>query len=153
MTTTKTRINVYSVKQVRESAMLYNVDKAIISPNDAQKVVGMVFDISNAAEEQFGIITLTTKNTIAGLHIISKGLVNQVLVHPREVFKAAILNNANSVIAFHNHPSGDPTPSAEDLIITNRLQEAGEIIGIELLDHIIIGDMTFTSLKEYGAFK
>ena len=71
-------------------------------------------------------------------------------IHPREVFKTAILSNAASIMAFHNHPSGETTPSQQDIQLTNRLYEAGELLGIKLLDHLIIGDGTFTSLKEKG---
>ena len=75
---------------------------------------------------------------------------NKAIVHPREVFKTAILSNAASIMAFHNHPSGETTPSQQDIQLTNRLYEAGELLGIKLLDHLIIGDGTFTSLKEKG---
>ena len=75
---------------------------------------------------------------------------NASIVHPREVFKAAILNNASRIICLHNHPSGDPEPSKEDIEITRRLVEAGEIIGIEVLDHVIIGEQRYLSMKERG---
>jgi len=81
---------------------------------------------------------------------VSIGTVNASLVHPREIFKVALLCNASAVILAHNHPSGNPTPSHEDIDITNRLKKAGEILGIEVLDHIIIGDNTWTSFKEKG---
>ncbi|KPD01600.1 hypothetical protein LR69_00215 [Geobacillus sp. BCO2] len=78
------------------------------------------------------------------------GSLNASIVHPREVFKEAIKRSAASVICVHNHPSGDPTPSREDIDVTKRLAECGRIIGIELLDHLIIGDQKFVSLKEKG---
>jgi len=78
------------------------------------------------------------------------GSLNASLVHPREVFRSAIKRGSASIICIHNHPSGDPTPSREDLLLTNRLVEAGNIIGIEVLDHLIIGDGIFISLKEQG---
>ena len=81
---------------------------------------------------------------------IFKGSLNSSLVHPREVFKEALKNSAASIIVCHNHPSGDPTPSKEDINVTKRIKECGNIMGIELLDHIIIGDNKYISLKERG---
>ncbi len=95
-------------------------------------------------------MTLNTKNNITGINVVSIGSLNSSLVHPREVFKAAILGNAAAIILAHNHPSGDPSPSPEDLEITRRLVEAGKILGIEVLDHVIIGDR-WESLKERGS--
>ena len=100
--------------------------------------------------EQFIIACLNTKNEPTNISIVSVGTLNKAIVHPREVFKTAILSNAANVIAFHNHPSGDTEPSQQDIQLTNRLYEAGELLGIKLLDHLIIGDGTFTSLKEKG---
>ena len=101
-------------------------------------------------EENLMVLCLNTKNRIIESKIVSVGSLNSSIVHPREVFKQAIRVHAASIIIAHNHPSGDPTPSVEDTTITNRLKECGKIIGIELLDHIIIGDGTFVSLKEKG---
>lgn len=84
------------------------------------------------------------------MEVVIIGTVNSSLIHPREVFKTSILSNASSVIIFHNHPSGDPTPSNEDKNITRRLKEAGQILGIDVLDHIIVADDKFCSLKEKG---
>jgi DNA repair protein RadC len=84
----------------------------------------------------------------AGIHIISVGTLDKALVEPREVFKAAIMNNVKAIIAFHNHPSGDPAPSPNDIYTSKLLKHAGEILKIVLLDHIIIGDATYVSLKE-----
>lgn len=100
--------------------------------------------------EAFTVIPLDTKNRVLDIIEISKGTLNCCVVHPRDVFKVAIRRNANSIIVSHNHPSGDPTPSGEDISITKRLVEAGDIIGIKVLDHIIIGNETFTSLKDKG---
>ena len=100
--------------------------------------------------EQFIIACLNTKNEPTNITVVSVGSLNKAIVHPREVFKTAILSNAASVMAFHNHPSGDTTPSDQDIQLTHRLVEAGELLGIKLLDHLIIGDGSFTSLKEKG---
>ncbi len=99
-------------------------------------------------KEHFRIILLDTKNQIIAKEEISIGTLNASIVHPRDVFKIAIKRNANSMILIHNHPSGDPTPSKEDISITNRLMEVGNLVGIKVLDHIIIGDRDYISFKE-----
>lgn len=99
-------------------------------------------------KEYFKTIILDTKNQIISIENISIGNLNQSIVHPREVFNLAIKKSANSVILVHNHPSGDPTPSLEDVNVTNRLVEAGNILGIKVLDHIVIGDNKYISFKE-----
>ena len=143
------RINVVSIKQVRESCKLYDVEKKITYPIDAANAINAVFDLENEDKEKFGILVLDTKNKINAAHIVSMGSLDSTLVHPREVFKLAILNNAASIICFHNHPSGDPEPSEEDINVTKRLQAAGKILGIELVDHIIIGaNKRYISLKQ-----
>lgn len=144
------RIDFVTVKQVREHSGLYNVPHKITNTFDAHAAIITVFDLANDANEKFGVIALDTKNKINGLHILSEGTLDQSLVHPREVFKQAILNNASQLILFHNHPSGDPTPSKEDIAVTKRMVECGDLMGIEVLDHIIVGDRIWTSLKEQG---
>lgn len=99
-------------------------------------------------KEHFRTILLDTKNQIIVTEEISIGTLNASIVHPRDVFKIAIKRNANSIILIHNHPSGDPTPSNEDINITNRLIEVGNLVGIKVLDHIIIGDNKYLSFKE-----
>ncbi len=99
-------------------------------------------------KEHFRIAILDTKNQILSIENVSIGTLNASIVHPRDVFKIAIKKNANSIILIHNHPSGDITPSNEDINITNRLIDAGNLIGIKVLDHIIIGDNRFFSFKE-----
>lgn len=147
-------ISIYSLKQVKEKSGIYNVDNANIDcPEAATAIINQVFQLDEEAVEKFIILTLTTKKAVAGIHVISVGTLNSSLVHPREVFKAAILNNSASIILVHNHPSGDPTPSPEDLDVTRRLREAGKIMGIEVLDHLIIGDSgRFASLRKKGLF-
>lgn len=99
-------------------------------------------------KEIFRVIFLNTKNMIIAHRDISEGSLNASIVHPREVFIEAIRKNSNKIIVMHNHPSGDPQPSREDFSITERLVQAGRIIGIEVLDHIIIGDGVYYSFKE-----
>ena len=105
-------------------------------------------DMKLLQKEHFNIAILDTKNQIISIDNISIGTLNASIVHPRDVFNAAIRKNANSVILLHNHPSGDVNPSNEDINITKRLIEAGNIIGIKVLDHIIIGNDVFLSMKE-----
>jgi len=99
-------------------------------------------------QEELLLIALNTKNRFICDRIISKGTVNSSLVSPREIFIDALQNNAVNIIILHNHPSGDPTPSREDISITERIKEAGSIIGITLLDHIVIGDNCYVSFNE-----
>lgn len=101
-------------------------------------------------KEHFICLFLNTKNRIMAQETVTIGILDASLVHPREVFKAALKCGAASIICAHNHPSGDPTPSPEDVALTRRLVEAGEIVGIELLDHLVIGDNQYVSLKERG---
>lgn len=101
-------------------------------------------------QEHFVCLFLNTKNHIIAQETLSIGSLNASIVHPREVFRAAIKCSSASIVCAHNHPSGDPTPSPEDIQLTRRLCEAGEIVGIDVLDHIVIGDGKFVSLKEQG---
>ena len=142
-------INIYKIKMVKEDTVEYS--NTIKSPDDVAKLAHDVLEMHEMAEENFIILCLNTKNKIAGVHTVSIGSLSSSIVHPREVFKAAILNNAASIILMHNHPSGDPEPSREDIEITHRLVNAGNILGINVLDHIIIGDGRYISLKEQGA--
>ena len=105
-------------------------------------------DLRHLKKECFKVIYLDTKNQVIADENISIGSLNASIVHPREVFKNAVKRSANSIIAMHNHPSGDPTPSKEDIDITRRIRQAGELLGITLLDHIIIGDHRYISFKE-----
>ncbi|MBU5213574.1 DNA repair protein RadC [Bacillus oleronius] len=99
---------------------------------------------------KYTCIYLSTKNQVIHQQTIFIGSLNASIVHPREVFKEAFRRSAASIICIHNHPSGDPGPSREDIEVTKRLVECGKIIGIEILDHLIIGDKKFVSLKEKG---
>ncbi len=120
----------------------------ICSPRDVFELVRGI--VQDADREYFLAITLDTKNRVTGVNVVSIGDLNSSLVHPREVFKLAILASAAAIIVAHNHPSGDATFSAEDKEVTRRLTEAGKILGIEVLDHIVIGDGTWASMKEQG---
>ncbi|MBB6674239.1 RadC family protein [Cohnella nanjingensis] len=121
----------------------------ISRPQDAADL--LMEELRHLREEHFVVLFLNTKNQVVGRETLSIGSLNASVVHPREVFRAAIRRSSASILCAHNHPSGDPTPSPEDLQLTRRLSEAGELIGIELLDHLVIGDNRYVSLKELGS--
>ncbi|QEG22496.1 RadC family protein [Mariniblastus fucicola] len=104
--------------------------------------------IEDAKQEEFHVVTLDTKNQVIDTHQVTVGTLDASLVHPREVFRVAIKDAASSVILVHNHPSGDPTPSREDHEVTNRLTESGKLLGIDVLDHIVLGQPTSVSIRE-----
>ena len=141
------RINIVSIKMVRESSVLYNI-RRISEPRDIVDL-GKKF-LDELDREELIVACLNAKNEVNSVNIVSIGSLNNSIVHPREVFKTAILSNAASIVMIHNHPSGDVTPSKEDKEITLRIKESGTILGICLLDHIIIGNDTYYSFKEHG---
>jgi DNA repair protein RadC len=124
--------------------------RAIRLPRDVAEI--MLPEMSHLTQEHFVCLFLNTKNHIIGKQTVFVGSLDSSIVHPREVFKEAIRRSSASVICLHNHPSGDPTPSREDIQVTRTLREAGELVGITLLDHLIIGDGRYVSMKEQGYF-
>lgn len=123
----------------------------IITINTPKDVKNLVMgEMRFLEKEHFRVILLNIKNQLISIEDISVGSLNSSIVHPREVFKPAIKRSSASMILVHNHPSGDPTPSVEDIDITKRLIEAGKILGIEVLDHVIIGNGNYISIKEKG---
>lgn len=144
---TAKRVDFVSIKIVKEKSVTYQ-NRIISSPSDSAELFSSFIEDSD--REQMLLCCLDTKNRPTSISIISIGTLNSALVHPREVFKAAILSNAASIILAHNHPSGDTAPSHEDITLTNRINEASKIIGIKLLDHIIIGQGGYLSFKEEG---
>ncbi|WP_040981676.1 RadC family protein [Oceanobacillus jeddahense] len=125
------------------------VDVYIIrSPEDGANYV--MEEMRNLAQEHFVALFLNTKNQIIHRQTLFIGSLNASIVHPRELFREAVKRSAASVLVCHNHPSGDPTPSQEDILITKRLVESGKIIGIEVIDHLVIGNERFVSLKQKG---
>ncbi len=120
----------------------------IKSPTDVISLASGI--IGNADREHMLVICLNVKNEVTAIHIAHIGSINACIVHPREIFKSAILNNAASIIIAHNHPSYDLRPSPEDIEVTERIKNAGLIIGIELIDHIIVNDNEGLSLKQKG---
>lgn len=120
----------------------------ITSPRDVSNL--LMAEMRRYDREYFKALCLNTKNQVISIETVSIGSLSASIVHPRELFKNPIKRSSAALILVHNHPSGDPTPSSEDIEVTQRLCEAGKILGIEVLDHIIIGDRKFTSLREKG---
>lgn len=147
--TTKLTENKRVVLEKEVSMNCPTLSYAIKSPDDAASIGKEFMRIHEEPEEYMYMICMNVKNKVIGVFEISHGTVNASLVSPREVFQKALLANAVSVIFLHNHPSGDCTPSREDIEITKRLIEAGKILNVEVLDHIIVGDR-YVSLKEKG---
>lgn len=140
-------IDIVKVVQVRESKL--EVERVQIrSAADAAAAFQRYLD--GADREYFVVAALNTKHVINAIHTVSIGSLDASIVHPREVLKFALLANAAAIIAAHNHPSGQSTPSNEDIQVTKRLVEAGRILGVDVLDHIVIGDDSYSSLQEMG---
>ena len=121
--------------------------------NGSYDIVSVLKNIGlhERAEEYFMLLCLNTKGFIIGTHEVSHGHLSGSIVHPREVFKRALLNNAAAIIVAHNHPSGDTTPSQEDIGVTKRLKDCGDLLGVKLLDHIIVSPSgNYTSLADDG---
>lgn len=123
-------------------------EAVIRQPNDLAILLMPYF--RQLAHEEFVVVLVDTKNNVLSKRTVFRGSLNASIVHPREVFKYAIRHSAAAVLVAHNHPSGDPTPSREDIDVTRRLVEAGKIIGIEVLDHVVFGDGRTISMKEKG---
>lgn len=131
------------LKTYKDSGSIY-----IKTPYDAAELV--MEDMRFLKKECLKLMMLNTKNMVVSIKEISVGSLNSSIVHPREIFVEAIKASCASIIICHNHPSGDPSPSQEDINVTRRVYEAGKIVGIDLIDHIVIGDGKFISLKEKG---
>lgn len=146
----ETILEVVRIEQIIKEAE-EGVDYIIRSPEDGAKIASRF--IGRDDREVFFVMCLNTKNNVVAFHRCHVGSLNSSIVHPREVFKSAILNNAASVIVAHQHPSGDITPSKEDINVTRRLVDAGKLLGIEVLNHLVVNNESkFTSLKEKGLF-
>lgn len=145
----KVRVDIVAVQLVKEKTANYEINgnASMTSPEAIAEFLQSFFE--TADREHFIAVCLNSKNKIICVNVVSVGSLNSSVVHPREVFKAAILSNAAAIIVAHNHPSGDSTPSKEDRSITETLSKAGKILGIPVLDHLIIGD-NYYSFAEHG---
>lgn len=139
------RVDIVSIKMIKESSIKYE-NRKINNPWDGFKLLRDMLE--DCDRENMVVVCLNTKNEPINIAVVSVGTLNSSLVHPREIFKTAILSNSNKILIAHNHPSGKVEPSNEDDKITKRLKEAGELLGIEVLDHLIIGDGLYFSYKE-----
>jgi len=147
----KTIINRLGLRLVKESSGSYDLVTHVTRPIEAVYTLNDVSELNIRAEEVFVIITLDNANRLTGLFEVSVGSLNSSIVNPREVFKRAILNNAKSIVMAHNHPSGVLEPSKEDIDITKKLVAVGELLGIEVFDHIIVGkDDDYISFRRKG---
>lgn len=142
------RVPRYKIGLVREPGYL-SPTHTISDSRSVFDALGPLFE--GLDREQFAICCLDAKHAIIGVNIVSTGSLTLSIVHPREVFKLAILLNSAALICVHNHPSGDPTPSVEDRSMTKRLKDAGELIGIALLDHVVFGEGRYFSFADQGA--
>lgn len=147
--TTKLTENKRVVLEKEVSVNCPDLSYKITSPGDVVVIGKEFMRIHEKPEEYMYMICMNTKNKVIGVFEISHGTVNASLVTPREVYQKALLANATSIIVMHNHPSGDSRASREDIEVTKRLADAGKVVGVELLDHIIVGD-SYSSLKEAG---
>jgi len=141
------------VRKIKIMAVKEMVDaqRVIISgPEDVYNLKFLKEELLLADREKLVCLHLNVRNMVISYEVVAVGTLTEAPSHPREVFKGALLSNADSVILCHNHPSGDPEPSSEDVALTKRLKEAGDILGISLLDHLIFGDNSFVSLRDKG---
>ena len=132
-------------RAAREEA---SVDDPIRGPSDVFRLMGA--RLRDLPQEEFHVLLLNTRHCVIREVAATRGILDASLIHPREVFRLAVVEGASGVILVHNHPSGDPTPSAEDRAVTRQLQEAGRALGIPVLDHVIVGDGRFISMAESG---
>lgn len=142
---------IYEIQRIKQVIKEVEGGDTIIirSPHDAARIAAEF--IGDEDREVFFVMCVNTKNRVVAVHRCHVGALNSSLVHPREVYKSAILNNSAPIICFHQHPSQDIHPSPEDIQVTKRLAETGKILGVELLDHLIINAKAeYTSLKEKG---
>ena len=137
-------VSFVSIRLVREKTLRYETH--ITSPENSYKIAKEI--LANADKETLAVFCLDTRNRINAINIVSIGTTNSADANPREIFKAAILSNSVAIVLAHNHPSGDCKPSSNDLKITRQVAEAGRILEIELLDHIVLGENDYWSAKE-----
>ena len=139
----------FRISLVREPGVKLAERPSMQSPSEAAPILRDY--IGDVDREVFVVAMLTTRHRVLGLHTVSVGCLTASLVHPREVFKPAILSGCAGLVISHNHPSGDPEPSGEDLALTRRLASAGSLLGIEILDHLVIGEAgRFVSFRQRG---
>src|SRR5439155_10450616 len=137
-TTMPYRVTRYRLLMVKDGSITTTWDRQLRQSRDVADLMAGV--CAGLDREAFFVVLVDGKNRVSGINLVGVGSLTAALVHPREVFKPAIAGSAAALVLVHNHPSGDPTPSAEDLALTNRLCEVGDLVGIKVLDHIVLGD-------------
>ena len=137
-------------KLVKESARNYIGHDSMNSPQKIADLMTDMYELDKQAVEHVYMVALNSKSKVLGVYMVSKGTVNATILAPREIYMAALMMGAVNVVVIHNHPSGDSTPSNDDLISTKRIKDAGSLIGIQLMDHVIIGNNRYHSMKEAG---
>lgn len=142
-----TSFSTVKLSMVREPSSNLIAGQKFVQPQDVIRALITLF--RGLDREYFVVLLCDTRSRCTGVEVVAVGSLNGNLVHPREVFKAAILGNCAAIILAHNHPSGDGTPSKEDLALTQKMCKAGRILGIPVLDHIIVGDEKGYSIKEH----
>lgn len=151
ITTYKTELNEDNLNiLVKEKSCNYKDVKALNSPSSIAEMFNVIFRLNKQTEEFLYMIAFNIKQKPLGVFEISHGMVNKTICNPREIFIKTLLCGASAIVIVHNHPSGDTTPSKEDISLYNRLKESGKIIGIDVLDSIIVGESCYYSLHENG---
>lgn len=143
----KKKVGIIHLQMVKESRILYGMNR-FTRPDEAVRMVRPLFEMAD--RELMTVLSLNTKMEPSAIEIASVGGLNVCSVDIRDIFKHAILSNAAFVICFHNHPSGDPEPSLSDRQVTDRMKKSGDLLGIPLIDHIIIGENDFYSFREHS---
>lgn len=143
----------YKLQLVKEGSTSYKTAPQISSPKDIYDFVLREVPIADSPSEEVWIILLDNKNRVIGTHQLSVGGLATTIIDHAKVFQVALLVNSARFIMVHNHPSGDPEPSPQDHDVTRKIQKAGDLIGVQLLDHIVIGEDSFVSIREAGGFQ
>jgi DNA repair protein RadC len=146
MATNVMRVSVYSVKLVRSGTATYQVG----CDREAARVAREI--LADSVGEKFIVMYLDGCNRVTGVEVVSQGGLHGCGILAADVFRGALLHRAAAIVVAHNHPSGDPTPSREDIVMTATLEKAGELLGVPVLDHVIVTDVTHSSLRELGFF-
>jgi DNA repair protein RadC len=141
-------ISVYRVSLIKEHAIPYAKAGRVLTPHDVYELITEYLQGSD--REHFIVVFLDSASKVVGMNTVSIGTLTESLVHPREVFKGAILANAASVIVVHNHPTGEAHASEADMSVTTKLKESGRILGIPIEDHVVLGEKTFFSFRQEG---
>lgn len=133
------KLPIYTLQLVRSATASYKATKIDSTTKSRQFAMDALAFLANRPQEEFWVVTLDTKLKPIGLHHVTTGTLDATLVHPREVFRNAFLVNAAAILLVHNHPSGDPTPSRQDFEVTDKMRKCGDMLGIQSIDHLIIG--------------